>query len=126
MGYAVYEDQAARDWCVTRWAGYAVPGICDMPGCEVEIDRGMGYRCEQDCDGDSGCGLHFCSDHRYDTEAHGKASPKPDVPRWSWWLVNHASWATWREENPDQLAWHVENAKGFEPSPEDLEELADE
>lgn len=126
MGYAVYEDQTARDYGVTRWAGYAVLGVCDMPGCDVEIDRGMGYRCESGHEGDEGCGLHFCSDHRYEiTQEHDQAEPKPDVPRWSWWMVNHESWAKWREENPGQLAWHVENAKGFTPSAEDLEELKD-
>lgn len=39
MGYASYTLPDGRE------GGYAVDAICDLDGCEVEIDRGLGYLC---------------------------------------------------------------------------------
>ena len=125
MGYQVYEDITARDHGVERWAGYGVPAICDLPGCTVEIDRGMGYRCEEwtdyeyrlegetvsgDDDWDEelevereGCGLHFCDEH-LDHPQHGDGiSPKPDTEEWMRWILTDESWQDWRDENPQKV-----------------------
>ena len=91
MGYQVYQDSAARDLGVTRWAGYGVPAVCDQPGCETEIDRGLGYRCGDATD--DGCGLSFCSSHLYigggDPQMCERCcdqeqpfTPKPDTAEW--------------------------------------------
>lgn len=127
MGYQVYEDRAARDLGVDRWAGYGVPAICDQPGCDVKINRGMGYRCEEytvyryfDENGEQcaeeedwaeereeqeqGCGLHFCDEH-LDHGAHGDdVKPKPDTAEWERWILADKSWWQWREENPERVA----------------------
>lgn len=101
MGYAVYEDSTARDRGVERWAGYGVPAVCDMPGCEVKIDRGMGYRCE---DQEEGCGLQFCNEH-LDHLTHGdNITPKPDTAEWVEWMLTDESWGQWRAENPERVA----------------------
>lgn len=105
MGYGVYEDRAARDYGVVRWAGYMVPGICDLPGCSTEIDRGMGYRCsEQQLEGKKSCELHFCTKHLYDHKAHKDSVPKPDLPEWLRWMLTDESWAEWRTEEPEAAA----------------------
>jgi hypothetical protein len=113
MGYAVYEDHAARDYGVQRWAGYGVPAICDFATCEAKIDRGMGYRCEEvysyveDPETEEerevitgGCNLHFCGEH----ESHNKhkgSTPKPDTAEWVDWLLTDESWQQWRDENAE-------------------------
>jgi hypothetical protein len=148
MGYALYEDRAARDYGVLRWAGYAVPAICDVAGCDEEINRGMGYRCETiyeykyfDANGvevgedddwetekeveEEGCQLHFCGAHE-DHSTHADATPKPDVPAWSWWLLNARSWAKWRETYPEQVEWHQKNVEGYEPTQDQLDDLNDD
>lgn len=120
MGYTVYRDIEGHD----RWAGYAVPAECDMPGCEVTIDRGLGYKCQDghaeepdhdlDLDGkllaqgdpefeDYGCGLYFCTEHLYDTDSHDGVEPKPDSVEWVRWMLEHESWQQWRDENPEKL-----------------------
>ena len=103
-------------WAVgfdSKWnrdIGYGVPAMCDHPGCEKEIDRGLAHVCadEQPYGGDDGCGLYFCDEHLVSTDkgymcnpcAEGGDSfdPTPDVEQW----VNHKatdpSWAEWREE----------------------------
>lgn len=95
MGYAVYEDWDARDRGVTRWAGYGVPAICDMPGCDEEIDRGLGCKCER-------CGLFFCGEHLYLTcpDTHNGLTPKPDTAEWERHMLTDESWQQWRDENP--------------------------
>lgn len=133
MGYGVYEDP----WHFGRWAGYMVPAECDQPGCSTMIDRGLGYQCEKywdsfiDVDTEEeieveheGCYLYFCSEHSAHTD-HEDAEPKPDHPRWMWWILNHESWEKWCEENPKRVAEYVEATKDFEPDAELLEELAD-
>jgi len=46
--------------------GYSVPAVCNEPGCEAKIDRGLSYTCGG-LDGHSGvigtCGKPFCSEH---------------------------------------------------------------
>lgn len=125
MGYAVYPDIWARDYGVDRWAGYGVPAICDFVDCNTQIDRGMGYRCEEyteytyfDADGQpctsdddwederwedvEGCNLHFCSDH-WDHDIHADSEPKPDTAEWEAHILSDESWAEWRQDNPAKV-----------------------
>lgn len=118
MGYAVYEDQDAQDRSVTRWAGYGVPASCDHPGCDTQINRGMGYKCEtryvEDGDGNGeenetpGCGLYFCGEHLNVgcPLTHDTFIPKPDSGEWEWHLLTDPSWQEWREQNPAQAMAH--------------------
>jgi len=47
-----------------RDIGYGVPAECDHPGCQVQIDRGLGYVCgSKPYGGEHGCGLFFCELH---------------------------------------------------------------
>ena len=107
MGYQVYEDSAARDLGVERWAGYGVPAVCDQPECAASIDRGLGYRCES-------CGLSFCSSHLYigggDPQMCQRCcdeeppfTPKPDTVEWERWILDTESWSQWRDENPERV-----------------------
>lgn len=120
MGYGVYEDRAARDHGVLRWAGYMVPAECDFPTCDVEIDRGLAYRCENwmryEWDRESeeesefeeeGCGLSFCDAHQHHPD-HDGAIPKPDTQEWVDHVLTDGSWAQWRVENPNR-AKEMEN-----------------
>ncbi|WP_336633629.1 MULTISPECIES: hypothetical protein [unclassified Microbacterium] len=113
MGYQVYEDRAARDLGVERWAGYGVPAVCDHPDCAEAVDRGLGYRCG-DIGGEAGCGLSFCSGHLHmDGGATQKCercrdeeppfTPKPDTAEWESWMLTDDSWAQWRAEHPDRV-----------------------
>lgn len=114
MGYAVYEDETARELGVTRWAGYGVPGVCDDPECDTEIGRGMGYRCErryiEDADVQEreveGCGLHFCEEHLSTgcSEEHATYTPTPDTPEWERHMLTDDSWEQWRTDNPGLVA----------------------
>lgn len=56
MGWAIGTGNGGRD------IGYGVPAICDQPGCDEEIDRGISYACGN-FRSDSGCGQYFCSKH---------------------------------------------------------------
>lgn len=48
-----------------RDVGYAVPAICDHPGCTAEIDRGIAYMCcEISPDHHATCGGFYCAYHR--------------------------------------------------------------
>lgn len=97
-----------------RQIGYGVPAYCDHPKCTAEIDRGLAYVC---CDsepygGERGCGLYFChshgqnGDHRCSPCEHGRKpyKPKREHPKWVFHLLNHHSWAQWRNENPTRVA----------------------
>lgn len=112
MGYQVYEDRAARDLGVARWAGYGVPAICDHPECEAQIDRGLEYRCGDD--GEDGCGLSFCSSHLYIgagdpqmcercCDENPPFTPKPDTAEWERWMLSDGSWEQWRTDNPERV-----------------------
>lgn len=115
MGYAVYEDRAARDYGVLRWAGYAVPGVCDYPSCDAEIDRGLAYRCEgwyrYEVDEateeeieteEEGCWLSFCGAHIVHP-VHTGSFPKPDTQEWVEHMLTDESWARWRAENSGRV-----------------------
>ena len=132
MGYGVYEDWGPLI-VVPRWAGYMVPGECDMMECHEKIDRGLGYKCEAHWESvyyDSndnivleterwdwedeqgleveGCGLFFCS-HHLDagiSDHYNDAYPKPDTLGWLLWIVLEPSWEPWRVENPEALERH--------------------
>lgn len=104
MGWSVgYDENWKRD------VGYGVPAICDHPGCDKKIDRGLGYVCGgEPYGGDKGCGLFFCSAHQYGfgqlcqrcTEGHAQPfEPKPDTEEWLAHKATDPSWAKWREAN---------------------------
>lgn len=57
MGYAVYGHRAYND----RFAGYGVPALCDFPGCDEKIHRGVSFACGNDPD--ATCGKYFCGKH---------------------------------------------------------------
>lgn len=94
-----------------RDVGYGVPAYCDHPGCNAEIDRGLGYICgyEQIGGGGKGCGNFFCSAHGggtlCDCCSTGKdAFPgKPDHPKWLRHKLRDPSWQDWRKENPQAV-----------------------
>lgn len=115
MGWSIgYDSNWKRD------IGYGVPAICDHPGCDKEIDRGLSYVCGgEPYGGEHGCGLYFCGEHmHYHTFEDGETQqacerccteelqpfePKPDVLRWVEWKLKHESWQQWRDENPDEV-----------------------
>lgn len=93
-----------------RWRGYGVPAYCDAyaAGCREEIDRGLGYVCDdhkwrldddefEDYDDLSHtifvCGKHTCADVDED-------NLPPEHPDWVAHLLTDESWAQWRAENP--------------------------
>ena len=73
MGWSIGFDQK---W--NRDIGYGVPCVCDHPGCDKEIDRGLSYVCcgDQPEGGEHGCGLYFCPDHKrsHYTDNHANAA----------------------------------------------------
>ena len=122
MGWSIGWDS---NW--KRDVGYDVPATCDHPGCDIEIDRGLGYVCGgAPYGGEHGCGLYFCTKHlTYYGRRHfgapggvlhmqlcercGKKSkkgpfePTPDVPEWLNHKLTDESWGPWRAENPDEV-----------------------
>ncbi len=121
MGWAVgYDTNWKRD------IGYGVPSLCDYPGCNAEINRGLSYLCggpEPNYGEPHGCGLFFCSEHKHprpvnatdedgdwadicDRCAHGEPpfEPTPDQPEWIRHKLTDATWEQWRAENPDEVA----------------------
>ena len=52
------QDDLGRD------IGYGVEAPCDFGGCEVMIDRGLGYICgTMHMDTEEGCARYFCFEH---------------------------------------------------------------
>ena len=121
MSWAVgYDENWKRD------VGYGVPAICDYPGCNSKIDRGICYLCggpEANYGQPYGCGLFFCSMHKRlwsvdpdneeadwyylcDRCAHGEPpfEPTPDRPEWIRHKLTDPTWERWRAENPDEVA----------------------
>lgn len=49
-----------------RQIGYGVAAVCDAEGCDIWIDRGLGYVCGTMHGGEGGCGRYFCEAHRHD------------------------------------------------------------
>lgn len=108
MSWAVgFDERWKRD------IGYGVPSICDYPGCDERIDRGLGYVCGgEPYGGESGCGLFFCGEHLgYDVESDDSPqlcercqdgatpySPKLDLPEWVAHKATDPSWEEWRQE----------------------------
>lgn len=106
MGYQVYERNG-------RDCGYGVPAICEQPGCEERIDRGLGFLCGEI--GETGCGRYFCEKHRHFGSKIGtngdlveasyckrcleRKPPypmKPDTADWVHHKATDPSWAEWR------------------------------
>ena len=120
MSWAIgYDSNRKRD------IGYGVPAICDYPGCNAGIHRGLSYVCGgEPYGGGTGCGLFFCGKHLayYDTGdeeeeftsqlctrcGHGLKAfdPKPDTSEWIAWKLTDISWEEWRAENPEFVKLH--------------------
>ena len=102
MSWAVgYDEKWKRD------IGYGVPAMCDYPGCEQRINRGLGYVCGgEPYGGEYGCGLYFCEWHKAGFPPLCERccntalpfEPTPDVPEWVEHKATDASWAEWRAE----------------------------
>lgn len=101
--------------CQDRDVGYGVPAICDYPGCNNEINRGLSYVCGDMHDGgDYGCGLYFCENHLTISDKWGVSicdrcennelpyEPKKDSLEWIQWKLIDDSWYEWRKQNPNQ------------------------
>ena len=122
-----------------RDIGYGVPAICDHPECSKEIDRGLSYVCGgEPYGGDYGCGMFFCAEHLFYAGVRRENKqlcprclrsyyhpykPKPDVPEWLYWKLNHESWQKWRDKNPEE-ATSIRNA--WDALPTDVRELAED
>lgn len=89
-----WDEQHQRD------IGYGVPAFCDHPGCGEEINRGLGYRCE---DENCGCSKFYCLTHRYARHTHD-APPSRVHPLWRNHLLTDNSWRLWRLANPERVA----------------------
>lgn len=49
-----------------REVGYSVEAVCDEPGCEASIDRGLAYACGNDHGaGEDFCERYFCGEHLF-------------------------------------------------------------
>lgn len=97
--------------------GPEVPAVCEQPGCEAVIDRGITHVCGADpAGGNGGCGLTFCGAHLRGPNqtcercAAGEACypAKAETPDWTDWRLTGAAWAAWREANPDLVRQLVE------------------
>lgn len=115
MGWSIgYDSKWKRD------IGYGVPAICDHPGCDEEINRGLSYVCcgQQPYGGEDGCGLYFCNAHKnYGPsediispakcdrclESREPFDPKPDTQEWIDWKETDPSWQAWRDERDAKL-----------------------
>ena len=105
-------------WAVgydTNWhrdIGYGVPALCDQPGCNEKIDRGLGYVCgNEPHGGEKGCGLYFCFEHGGGQEECTHAfkdepgfEPKTDTAEWTAHKLTDESWAAWRAAYPELVA----------------------
>ncbi len=115
MSWAIgFDEQWNRD------IGYGVPCLCDFPGCNEEIDRGLAYVCGGEPYGGMFCGLFFCDKHRsYARLSESKRhvavctrcyhnrqpfKPKPDVEAWVNHKQTHPSWAEWRAKQAEVVA----------------------
>lgn len=119
MGFEVYPDADARAYGVQRWAGYGVPGICDLPTCtnELPLGRGLANKCEERYEYDEetdvevvsdGCGMFFCGLHLTMSCAHEHDSgdgiiPKPDTSEWIHHILTDESWERWRTDQPERV-----------------------
>ena len=106
MSWAIGWDSHWR-----RDIGYGVPAICDHPGCNEVIDRGLAYVCkDQEPYGGDGCGLYFCGAHLGENGCERCAAEKepfpakPDTAEWIQHKLTDPSWQRWRDENPAGVA----------------------
>lgn len=122
MSWAIGYD---TDW--RRDIGYGVPSVCDHPGCNEEIDRGLGYVCGgEPYGGDDGCGLFFCGKHLHGgyqlcarcTRDRDPFTPKADTTEWLTHKLTDESWQAWREQNPSDVALLYELLKQRADQPE--------
>lgn len=100
MSWSIGYDQHWK-----RDIGYGVPCLCDHPGCDKQIDRGLAYVCGGEPYGaDDGCGLYFCDEHGGGFQCDQCANdlppftPKPDIEEWTNFKMTDPSWAEWRAE----------------------------
>lgn len=113
MGWSIgYDGSWDRD------IGYGVPAQCDHPGCNTEIDRGIGFVCgSEPYGGEQGCGLYFCADHLlYDVDGARVCArcatselpfeATPDIRQWVLHKLTDESWSEWRDANPDWVRDH--------------------
>jgi len=114
MSWAIGYDSTQE-----RFIGYGVPSICDHPGCNEKIDRGLAYVCGgEPYGGDHGCGQFFCAKHlRMHTWKDGETTQsckrcdtykkpyetKPDTKEWINHMLTDETWKKWREENPEEV-----------------------
>lgn len=64
MGHAHYEITRADG--VKIEAGYGVEAVCEEPGCDEPIDRGLGCLCgTTPGTPEDGCGGYYCGHHLY-------------------------------------------------------------
>ena len=69
MGYAYYEIYRNGEKIE---AGYSVETVCEEPGCDEKIDRGLGHLCGETPGGDEhGCGGYYCGQHLHMTSGKG-------------------------------------------------------
>ena len=112
MGWSIGYDHGLK-----RDVGYGVPCICEYPGCNEEINRGLGYVCgDMHGEDEDSCALYFCEKHggisRCDRCEDGKDpyEPKPDTQEWVDHKMTHHSWEKWRKGNghpePDPVTTH--------------------
>lgn len=72
MGYAYYEING-------KPCGYGVVATCEEPGCDVQINRGLGYLCGFVPGGDdTHCGGYFCGEHLYADQCCTRCRPIVD------------------------------------------------
>ena len=124
MGYEIYKVGK-------RWGGYGVPAICEYPGCNEKINRGIPFACGGEPFSEHGCDRYFCSKHleyHYINENGEKCQHeeddcdcecvelcercangepefdyKPERPDWIKHLLIHESWKEWRKKNPEEV-----------------------
>ncbi len=119
MGWSIgYDSNWKRD------IGYGVPAFCDYPGCNKEIDRGLGYVCGgEPYGGDQGCGLYFCGKHLNLSMKHPPLcercvenkepfKPTKDHPDWIRHKMTDDSWKKWRDENSKKRKKKPKGHKG--------------
>jgi hypothetical protein len=104
MGWSIgYDSGWERD------IGYGVIAVCDYPGCDDRIDRGLSHVCGGEPyggehlsykDTDDGQSVQLCDRCCDDDEPF---NPKPDALEWVKWKLTHDSWHQWREENPAKV-----------------------
>lgn len=113
MGWAVgYDDDH------DRWRGYGVPAHCDATGCQVEIDRGLGWVCsahlgDEDFD-DLEHPIFVCAEHSC-ADVDEAAIWQVEHPHWVAHILADTSWQQWRDENAARVAQFQATTTAQEP-----------